>query len=158
MQGTPSLTHDDNTAERQFRFMQQPLGAAPLIFFNGGRDYQKKLGERPLKIPPRILFDGSNPVVDSAIREKLLNYDIPNMFLHPAVYIHDDDKWYEDYWYMTFTKQFDCWDRKKSVYYSEPMTLGGSLSYEVSQYSLSEKILDEIPVENRLLFEMGGYN
>jgi hypothetical protein len=109
----PSLTPEKNTRDRQFRFMCQPVGSAPLTFFNGAGDYQKKLGVKVIMVPPPpILFDGSNLVVDSAIREELLNTDIPNMYLHPAVYIHDDGKWYEDYWYMTFTEHFDCWDRK----------------------------------------------
>jgi hypothetical protein len=154
--GLPSLTPDENTADRQFRFMRQPVGSAPLMFFNGGRDYQKKIGDKPLKVPPRILFDGSNLVVDDAIREALLNIDIPNMYLHPAVYIHDDSKWYEGYWYMTFTEPFDCWDKKNSTYYPDPMTLGGEESYGVYTYSLNEDLLNKTSEENRLLFEMGG--
>lgn len=151
----PSLTPDKNTQYRQFRFMRQPFGSAPLVFFNGAGDYQKKLGVRVVNVPPNILFDGSNLVVDNGIREGLLNYDINNMSLHPAIYIHDDGKWYENYWYMTFTEQLDCWDRKNSTYDPEPMTLGGE-SYEVYTYSLNQQLLDRIPAEDRLLFKMGG--
>jgi hypothetical protein len=151
----PSLTPDENTEDRQFRFKSQPLGSAPLVFYNGAGDYQKKLGVKVVKVPPKILFDGANPVVDGAIREKLLSYDIPNMFLHPAVYIHDDGKWYENYWYMTFTEQFDCWDRKNSTYDPDPMTLGG-ISYEIYTYSLNQTLLDGISIQDRLLFKMGG--
>ena len=85
-----------------------------------------------MRVPPKILFDGSNLVVNDFIRENLLNYDMPNIFMHPAVYIHDDDKWYENYWYITFTEQFDCWDRKKSTYVPNPMTLSGKNRMEFS--------------------------
>lgn len=152
----PTLTPDVNTENRQFRFIRQPVGSPPLVFFNGAGDYQKKLGVVVVKTPPKILFDGSNPVVDDSIREKLLNYEIPNMYLHPAIYIHDDGKWYENYWYMTFTSTFDCWDRQNSTYFPDPMTLGGEDSFGVYTYSLNKELLDNIPLENRLLFEMGG--
>lgn len=94
-------------------------------------------------------------MVDKVIRGKLLDFDIPHMYLHPSVYIHNDGKWYEDYWYMTFTEKFDCWDRKTSIYYPEPLTLGGNL-YEVHTYNLDDSVIDKTPENNRLLFKMGG--
>lgn len=30
--------------------------------------------------------------------------------MFPAVYIHNDGEWYEDYWLLGFTDEFDCWD------------------------------------------------
>lgn len=38
----PELTPKKNTINRDFRFNPQPQGSAPLIFFNGASDYQKK--------------------------------------------------------------------------------------------------------------------
>jgi len=104
------------------------------------------------------LFDGANPVVRSGIREKLLNYDIPNLHMHPTVYIHDDGKWHEDLWYLTLTERFDCWDRSNSEYEQEapPVRLGGFELYQVYKYSLNEGLLDKTPLEQRLLFQMGG--
>lgn len=155
-QDLPSLTPDKNTENREFRFERQPVGSAPLVFLNGASDYQKKIGVRAVKSPPRILFDGSNIVVDDSIRSSLVGLEIPNMLLHPAIYIHDDGKWHEEYWYMTFTDTFNCWDMDRSTYYPEPMTLGGKESYGVYTYSLNTALLDRTPLESRLLFEMGG--
>lgn len=152
----PDLTPDANTEDRTFRYEQQPMGSPPLVFFNGAADYQKKLKISSLKIPPSIMLEGSNLMVPSLVREALLKIDIPNLHMHPAVYTHDDKKWYEDYWYMTFTQQFDCWDRKNSTYEDEPLEMAGFTMYSVYTYSLNEELLDQIPLEQRLLFEMGS--
>ena len=154
----PSLTPDENTEDRPFTYERQPVGSPPLVFFNGGFEYAKKLGISSPKELPEILFHGSNPVVRSHIREKLLNYDIPNLHMHPTVYIHDDGKWYEDYWFMTLTERFDCWDRNNSNYDQDdpPVRLGGFELYQVYKYSLNEELLDKTPLEKRLLFQMGG--
>lgn len=152
----PSLTADENTEDRTFSYEKQPVGSPPLFFFNGAKDYQKKLGIPSVKMLPNILFDGSNLVVRSRIRETLLNYDIPNLHMHPTIYIHDDGKWHEDYWYMTFTEQLDCWDRQNSTYEPEPLEMGGFKLHSVYTYSLNQELLDKTPLEQRLLFEMGG--
>lgn len=152
----PDLTPDINTEDRAFRYERQEVGSPPLFFFNGAKDYQKKLGIPSIKVLPNIIFDGSNLVVRSSIREALLNYDIPHLHMHPTVYIHDDGKWHEEYWYMTFTEQFDCWDRKNSTYEPEPLEMGGFKLYSVYSYSLDEELLDKTPLEQRLLFKMGG--
>jgi hypothetical protein len=152
----PSLTPDTNTEDRTFRYEEQPMASPPLVFFNGAAEYQKKLRVSVVKTPPIILFDGSNPLIPSRVREEFLKLDIPNMHMHPSVYIHDDKKWYEDYWYMTFTERFDCWDRKNSTYDEEPLEMGGFTMYSIYTYSLNEELLDKTPLEQRLLFQMGG--
>lgn len=153
----PSLTPDENTEDRPFTYEKQLVGTPPLVFFNGGLEYAKKLGIHSLKEPPAILFHGSNPVVRSDLREKLLSYDIPNLHMHPTVYIHDDGKWHENLWYMAFTDQFDCWDRQHSTYEPEPLEMGGYKLFSVYIYSLDEELLDKTPLEQRLLFKMGEH-
>lgn len=154
----PDLGPDLNTEDRKFRYEQQPVGSPPLVFENSGYEFDKKRGIPSLKLLPDILFDGFNPVVRSHIREKLLNYNIPNLHMHPTVYVHDDGKWHEDYWYMTLTERFDCWDRNNSNYEQDdpPIRLGGFELYQVYKYSLNEELLDKTPLEKRLLFQMGG--
>ncbi|ODS22370.1 hypothetical protein AB835_14555 [Candidatus Endobugula sertula] len=97
-------------------------------------------------------------MVTTDIRRALLDLDISDFFTHPAVYIHDDGEWYEDYWFCTFTEEFDCWDRETSececvtledYYYDEDV-------YFISRYRLNEKVLDETPLNKKLLFKMGG--
>ena len=152
----PDLAPDVNTEDRDFRYQKQSVGSAPLVFINGAKEFQKKGRIPRMKVPPDILFDGSNLVVRSRIREALLEFDIDHLHMHPAIYIHDDGKWHEDYWYMTFTEHFDCWDRVNSDYEEEPLTMGGMDMYSVYEYSLNKELLDKIPLEKRLLFKMGG--
>ncbi|MET3130293.1 hypothetical protein AAKU55_000546 [Oxalobacteraceae bacterium GrIS 1.11] len=153
----PDLTPDTNTEDRRFSFEKQPMGSPPLVFFNGAKEYQQKMGIPSVKIPPEILFDGTNMLVPSRIRKILLKLDIPHLHMHPAIYIHDDGKWYEDYWYMAFSERFDCWDRKTSNYEQDdpPIRLGGFELYQIYTYSLNDELLDAIPLEQRLLFKIG---
>jgi len=105
---------------------------------------------------PKILFDGVDIIVTTDIRRELLRYNISNIFFHPAVYIHDDSEWYEDYWFLTFVESFDCWDRQSSKYMNESFDSDEDKSYAVTKFSLDENVLDNVPLEKRLLFKMGG--
>jgi hypothetical protein len=95
-------------------------------------------------------------MVCGRIRKELLQFDVPNLEMYPAIYIHDDGKWYEDYWYMAFTEKFDCWDRINSTYENEPLEIGGSKLYSMYTYSIDQELLDAISQERRLLFKIGG--
>lgn len=152
----PVLTADENTVARNYTFELQSVGAAPFVFFNGAKDYQKKLGVSTLRDLPDILFAGNNLVVCTHIRDSLVALDLPGVFIHPAVFIDDDGRWHEDYWYLTFPQRFDCWDREKSDYEEQPLELGGFKLHSVYTYALDSAVLDRIPLNERLLFKMGG--
>lgn len=154
----PFLSPDENTENRNFNFEKQLVGSPPLVFENGSKEYNTKRDVKSVKVLPDILFSGTDLVIRSHIREKLLNYNFPHMHMHPTVYIHDNGKWHEDYWYMTFTEEFDCWSRENSDYEQDdpPIRLGGFELYQVYNYSLNEELLDKVPLEQRLLFKMGG--
>lgn len=150
----PSLVPDTNTEDLNFRFEAMPFGSPPLVFYNGWREKRRK--DRIKEVPADVLFEGSNLVVHTKIREELLGLEIPHLSMHPAVFIDKDDKWHEDYWYMCFTQQFDCWDRDNSTFEDEPVEMGGMKLFSVYTYSLNKKLLDETPLPERLLFKMGG--
>lgn len=152
----PELTPDVNTEDRKFSYERQPIGSSPLMFFNGAKEYQRKKRIPSLKKLPDILFSGADLVVTSRLREALLEFDIPNLYMHPTVYVHDDGKWHEDYWYLTFTQDFDCWDRENSTYSAKNIEMGGMILHNVYSYSLDQKLLEKTPIERRLLFKMGG--
>jgi hypothetical protein len=57
---------------------------------------------------------------------------------------------------VTFTEEFDCWDRDTSNYNPKPLVVAGKKNYNVRSFSLNVKLLDETPLENRLLFKMGA--
>jgi len=153
----PSLKPDAKTATLNFRFEALPLGLRPLKFTNGWKAQNRKQGIR--SITPDILFDGTNMVVSDKIRMRLVHHgDIPNLHVYPATYVDDDDKAHEDYWYLTFTDRFDCWDRSTSDYDQEgpPIELGGQEYHQVYEYKLDADLLQRTPLEQRLLFKLGG--
>jgi hypothetical protein len=153
----PFLSPDTNTMDRDFRYARQDPFSPPLGFVNGTKDYNLKRGVKSVRIPPPILFNGSNMLVQGDTREALLELDIPNMCMHPAIYVHDDDQWYEDYWYVAFTERFDCWDRDTSTFDEENVIeLGGFRLHQVYTYSLNAELLEKTPLKDRLLFQMGG--
>lgn len=148
----PLLRADDTTSMRDYQTEALPLGA-PLVFTNGYRDRNKKA--RRKDSVSDILFEGSNIVVKGSIREKLLDLSLKNVSLYPATYIDDSEKWHEDYWYVTFTSKLDCWDRKASQVIGQPVELGGERLHEVLKFELDQKVLKDIPLQDRLLFKMG---
>lgn len=152
----PSLTANEDTVDRNYSFEVQMIGSPPFVFFNGAKEYNKKLGTASLKNPPDILFDGTNLVVRTRIRDSLVDMNLAGIFIHPAIYIDDKDNWHEDYWFLAFPERFDCWDREKSDFVQRPLELGGFKLHSVYTYSLNSALLDATPLEQRLLFKMGG--
>lgn len=155
-EGLPAPSPDRNTENRRFRYEEQIPGSAPLGFENGLKDFQREQGRRAVNRPPRIMLEGSNPMVPLSVRDELIRREIPGLFTHHAYYVHDDGKWFEDYWYLAFGERFDCWDRKSSDYSPDPIELGGFTLYSIYKFSLNQKLLDETPIQQRLLFQMGS--
>lgn len=152
----PSLVPDENSQERMYNYAELATDAAPLIFHNGWKEKDIKNGVK--RKTPNILFAGNDIIVNSSIREKLLHLGLPNLSIHPAIYIDNDEKWREDYWNLGFTERFDCWDRTESEYdqTSPPIQLGGREFHEIYSFSLNKILMDRTPLNDRLLFKMGG--
>lgn len=150
----PFLVPDTNTESRRYRFERQPLESPPLVFGNGNNDVNRRTGI--VSVTPDILFAGADLVVRSSVRDQLLAYDIPNLSMHPAVYIDDNDVRHDDYFYLTFTEDFDCWDRTTSEYDDEdPIDSDDEELVEVYSYRLNGTLLDSTPLAQRRLFKMG---
>lgn len=152
----PYLVPDSKTEGREFRYKPQPAGSPPLVFRN---DMQPELilaGRRTVAAP--VLFAGTDLVVNSTIRERLLRLAVPNLSMHPTVYIDEAGVAHQDYWHLMFTQRLDCWDRTHSDYDDEepPLQLGGHELYEVYRYSLDEQALGKLPLQQRLIFKMGA--
>lgn len=145
----PLLEPDSITEDRRFRFEQQPVGSPPLVFNNAWKDHNRST--KISGITPDILFSGADLVVRTAIRERLLHYSIPSLHMHPVVYIDNQGKWHEDFWYLAFSDRFDCWNRSTSEYDQEgpPVRLGGFDLHEVFSYKLDENLFDKkCPIVN----------
>lgn len=125
---------------------------------NGFKERWARQKRGTIKALPPALFNGSNPLVHTAIRDRLLQLKIPNLAIQPAIYIDDWGDWHENYWYLTFTERLDCWSRKRSDFERnhgvevEP----GELWHTVHEFRLDNDKLRNIPLEDRLLFQMGG--
>lgn len=154
----PFLSPDEDTAALPYSYEKLPLGSKPLKFHNGNKDYVQRRGYTTIRKPPDVLFSGSNPLVRSDLREKLLGLDIPNLELQPAIFVDDWNEWHEDYWFLTFTRRFDCWSRKTSDYEkgSGPIRVGGNALHQIYKFRLDEKVIEKTPLQERLLFQMGA--
>ena len=141
-----------NTSFRKFRY-KRLTGGEPLFFINGFKERDARLGDK--RTVTDIMLDGSSFVVTSPIKSFLDQFEIDSMQLYPAIVIDDDDVWHENYWYLNFYGNLDCWDREKSDYKYEDDEDPEDSDAEIKQYSLNAGILDAIPEERRLLFRMG---
>jgi hypothetical protein len=83
----PSLTADEDTINRHYSFEPQSAGSAPFMFFDGGSDYDQKLGIVPHKELPDILFNGSDLLVRGNIRDALISLDLPGVYIHSAIFV-----------------------------------------------------------------------
>ena len=151
----PELAPDEDTVEKPYNKEILPFGQKPLIFYNGNLEDCLEMGETPMNPPSDILFDGDDFAVRGRIAKKLNDMEIPNLAIQPAIYIDHKKKWHEDYWFLTFTERFDCWDRKRSKYDPEPLRTN-SIRYDVYVFILNEELLQKTPLHERLLFKMGG--
>jgi len=152
----PSLKPDSDTMARNYDVEPLHVGQAPLRFHNAWRE--ENLAKGIQSIAPEILFDGTNLVVGNKTRERLIDYDFPNLQIYPAIYIDDKTRWQEDRWFLRFEREFDCWDRKTSEYDQEgpPVRLGGLEYHLVYKFVFDQELLDKTPLEQRLLFKLGG--
>ncbi|MDR0233522.1 MAG: hypothetical protein LBI31_01745 [Zoogloeaceae bacterium] len=153
----PYLKPDDETNAKPYEWEILPIGGKPLTFYNA-LDEDAKEGRIPPPIspPPDVLFDGVDLVVIDRIACKLREMEIPNLGIQSAVYIDHEDHRHENYWFLTFTIKFACWDKKTSRYDPEPIPLHDDIPfYEVWAYSLDESLLQKTPLPERRLFKMG---
>jgi hypothetical protein len=86
--------------------------------------------------------------------EFLRHFDIPGLQLFPAVYIDDDDHWHEDLWLVNFYQGLECMDLEKSELHNHPSFWEEGDDNIVVKPCLSEIILSDLKLENRLIFKI----
>ena len=155
------LSPDKKTFNRRYTYMKMDQGGGPLFFENGFKERDASEGKSFLTT--NVLMNGSNFLVDDAIRDKLKFKDIWGMQPYLAIYVDDDGKWHENYWFLNFYETVDCWDRKHSILDideddddEDDDEDSIELDPEIMQYRLDADILNAIPEEKRLMFKMGG--
>jgi hypothetical protein len=153
----PFLKPDEATVNLNFNFEAAPLGQAPFKFTNAWGDKRRQLGVRTI-VPP-VMFCGNDLVIEDKLRLRLVHHgDIPDLHIYPSVYVDDTGRQHENYWFLTFADRFDCWDRDRSEYDRDepPVLLGGLEYHQVYKYKFNADVMKERPLEQRLLFKLGG--
>lgn len=150
----PFLSPAVGMYERQYSSQVPQPGSAPYVFSNGWKEEYAELGIQ--EDTADILFDASTFIVRDHIREQLLELALPHLHLHPAVYVDDQDRRHEDYWYVYVAHHLDCWDRETSTYGRGGIKFDDQRLYSVERYALDTDLLDATPLRDRLVFRMGS--
>ncbi|KMN37571.1 MULTISPECIES: hypothetical protein [unclassified Chromobacterium] len=150
----PILAADAATADLAYSSQALPASALPLQFINGAQTESNKgiFSDSP----PEILFHGSDIAVKHAIYQRLAAMELPGLVPQAASYCDHKGQRHDDYYFLTFTRSLDCWDRSLSYYAPEPLSGFADLRYEVVSYQLCAQTLASIPLSQRRLFKMGA--
>lgn len=156
-EGRPFPRPFHETDEREY--WKKPIApdAPPLAFYNGFKRFQRKRGAKPVPAPPDVMFERYNLIVRKPLLDALLVHEPAGIFTHPAWYVHDDKTLHDDFHYLGFRQRFDCWDRNLSDYARKDED-AGSTDHEpnVLTFRLNAQLLAQTPMNERLLFVMGG--
>ncbi|WP_432721151.1 hypothetical protein R0381_002672 [Jeongeupia wiesaeckerbachi] len=60
----PLMTADEETVSRKYAYQAALVGEKPFVFHNGSIDWQKANKTKPLSVPPDVLFNGADVLVD----------------------------------------------------------------------------------------------
>ncbi|BCE02030.1 hypothetical protein [Marinicellulosiphila megalodicopiae] len=144
----PSLIPDENTRDRQYT-IKKVEGLAPLNFTN--RMKKNNLTNNLDEKISEILFDAGNFLITDNIYKKINLKNLPLDYTS-AIYVDNNEKWHEEYWYVRVTQRIDCWCRDRSRYLKKMIEATGA--FHVFRYVLDEKVLDKIEEKDRLIFKM----
>lgn len=145
------------TASKKYHYRLVPPGGSPLEFGNAYRDEDKN--KWPI---PDVLVDTSGALIPKKIYDIVKSYKVHGMQLCPSVYVDDDGKRFDQFWYLGFYEELYCLDKDNSTI--QEFDFDGDDDdeedederLEVYRYVLDSRILDPIPLESRLVFKMGG--
>lgn len=96
-----------------------------------------------------VLFCEPTLLVSKSIKEVLENKIYGGQF-YPAL-VETGDNNYHEFFVVNLFEKLDCWDRNKSVF-----ELDEDDGARVYKYSLDSNVLDEIEVNDRQIFKIGG--
>ena len=109
----------------------------------------------PVPRKPRMIDYHSMP--DSVVSRKIYNVlepmNIKGIQLVPAVIKGKNDVIFEDYWIIHIYNRIDCMDRERSIYETDD----DNEVHFIEKLYLDRKKLEEIPVEERLIFSLESH-
>ncbi len=141
------------SARSRYRIQKYDISQGPLFFENCWREEDRKMGVKRDPLPD-ILVEGSELIIPPVLKEYLQKFPIDGMQFVHSIYIDDYDKWHENRWAINFYQRIAALDVdncKIEWEFSNPT----QNEYTVERFSLSRKVLDEIPEESRLVFKIG---
>ncbi len=150
-------SYDENTlylsalqksADRDYGFYKLDLNDEPLYFENAYKEKDKKNGVlRPIK---SAHMNMGYVVINTELKELVEPFDIENVQLYPSIIIDDKEEFYEGYWLINVYRNLDCLDFNSCIIEDyDPQ----DDFHDILKYSFSEKKLDLIPEEKRLILE-----
>lgn len=144
----PILQADAGARGRKYRYSKMEMGA-PLVFKNGFRDVFFSSGMRE-KIN-EIMHDAPYFIFGKRLKDELSRFDTNFLQLYPSIYIDNDDRYHEGYWFTNFYGSYDLIDYSKSVYDVVDGEQPGDEEYIFEKIRLSCSGFDGVHESNRLL-------
>jgi hypothetical protein len=149
--------YDENTlylkalkksANRKYSYKKMELGEEPLFFENAYKD--EDINEGVIREIKSAHMNMSMVIVNDKIRSLLKGFNIDGFQLYPSVLIDDKDKYHEGYWHFNIfsKKAYVDFEKCEIRDYEEDNT-----RHQVKKYSLSDKELNRVPEERRLIFK-----
>lgn len=144
------------TNDRRYSY-KKLLPGEPLFFENFNKE--EDIADGVKNVMNDVYIDVTL-IIENTLREKFKDLNTYGMQLYPAIFIDDEDEWHENYWCMNFYEFIDCIDKEKSTFSDSTIRrLAKNPEHKrlsVERYSLSEKVLDKIPEQERMFFKARG--
>ncbi|MFL7033873.1 imm11 family protein [Vibrio lentus] len=147
------LTPTSYTANTHWKFEKLSFGIKPLTFVsdNDNLDY--------LQQDYTIAFSVPNFVVTNKLKE-LLEGGLYGSQFFPAIIQDEQNNAVEGVWALNTFDDLDCVDLKRSQFYmpgdGSKEIDGFSIKPDMDNYRLREDVLDAIPENERLIFQLGN--
>jgi hypothetical protein len=145
----PNLVPLKESASLRFN-RKLPEPGQSLEFHNKWREDNKQAGIK--EEIGSILFNGFDVLVNDDIHTALKIESFYNVGFYPSTYIKDDGERLDHYYFLTVVNKIDAWCRTKSIYDADNVAIGNK--YYINKIVLDEAVLNNIPLEQRLLFKL----
>ena len=146
------LTPTKNTMQRHYKFKEQYSKDGPLVFHSS--THKKDVGLGKSRVLKDVLFDGLSILVRDKHIPLLINLLPKGFKFISAVFVDENDQWYENYQMLNIFNTVDCLDPKNSNILNEDE----DGHYEVERYSLKDEVLSAIPEDDRRAIKIARLN
>ena len=139
------------TANRHWYYEELVDGGAPVSFI------PKNQNINVMDSGFELLFSGYDFVVTDKLKDSI-NLGLYGCKFYPALIQNSDASIIDNLWLLNIFKQLDCLDKKRSIFYMPEDGAtdieGLSICPHVHIFRFNEEVLDKIPENERLIFQM----